>query len=104
MMRDIDDLADDPWFVWINGVRCTVTKPNDPAQALLQNPNIYSTPDLGIYRENCYICVDPEFAAMGMPLCKPCVVCKTGHVAADDTICDDCGEDQYEAWTSQEGE
>lgn len=44
-----------------------------------------------IYDPNCYICNDPEFAQMGLPLCYPCRFCG-GHVAADDTMCDVCGE------------
>lgn len=67
--------------------------PDDPAQILLQDPNIYSTPT--IYKEGCYICEDPEFAQMGLPLCFECFKCK-GHVAADDCECDDCGQDQRE--------
>jgi len=88
----------EPVYEEINGVRCTVTQPDDPAyHLLLKNPNIYSTPNPSIYRDECYICVDPEFAQMGMPLCQPCVACG-GHVPADDTICTDCGEDAYEWW------
>jgi hypothetical protein len=40
-----------------------------------------------IYRESCYICRDPEFALMGLPVCKPCVKCG-GHLAADDEVCE----------------
>jgi len=43
-----------------------------------------------VFREGCYICCDPEFRAYGLPLCYPCPKCG-GHIAADDTICDDCG-------------
>lgn len=46
-----------------------------------------------VYRSSCYICRDPEFALMGLPLCYPCSTCG-GHVAADDSHCDDCGYDQ----------
>jgi hypothetical protein len=85
-----------------------------------------------VHRDGCYICEDPEFAAMGLPLCFPCPACvrkqqvcgacggsggppgKTpctgclatgvlgamGHIAADDTTCDDCeyehGPDDYD--------
>lgn len=76
-------------------IMVTVTQPDDPAMALLRNPDIYSTPT--IYNERCYICNDPEFAQMGLPLCKPCLACD-GHVAADDVECDDCGADQQELW------
>ncbi|EFC86499.1 hypothetical protein FrEUN1fDRAFT_0394 [Parafrankia sp. EUN1f] len=52
-----------------------------------------------VHRDGCYICEDPEFAQMGMPLCKPCPRCVSkgeaggGHVPADDTVCTDCGTD-----------
>lgn len=46
-----------------------------------------------VYDSNCYICRDPEFSLMGLPLCYPCAKC-SGHVPADDTFCDECGEDQ----------
>lgn len=77
-----------------------------------------------VFDRRCYICRDPEFAAMGMPLCTPCPWCvrekmelcpachgtrglpdgplceacrlqgysgTLGHIAADDTVCDECG-------------
>lgn len=52
-----------------------------------------------VYESTCYICRDPEFAQMGLPLCKPCSVCsslteKKGHVPADDSVCTVCGHDQ----------
>jgi hypothetical protein len=75
-------------------VAVTVTQPEDPAYALLTD-SFTSTPNFEIYRDNCYICRDREFAQMGLPLCYPCAACR-GHVAADDTICDDCGADQEE--------
>jgi hypothetical protein len=40
-----------------------------------------------IYRDDCYICTDPEFALMGLPVCKPCDECG-GHVPADDIECE----------------
>lgn len=46
-----------------------------------------------VYSEDCYICNDPEYALMGLPLCYPCRYCG-GHVAADDSVCDECGRDQ----------
>jgi hypothetical protein len=64
-------------------------KPNDPAYWMLKD-DFVTTPE--VYKETCYICRDPEFAQMGLPLCKPCNKCG-GHVAADDSICDDCGHD-----------
>jgi hypothetical protein len=63
---------------------------NDPARILLED-DYTSTPT--VHRPGCYICEDPEFAQMGLPLCYPCHKCG-GHVAADDCVCDDCGEDQ----------
>jgi len=73
-------------------------KPDDPAYWMLQD-GFTTTPK--IHRRGCYICEDPEFAQMGMPLCSPCPKCSTeqgqiaGHIAADDTVCDDCGHDIY---------
>ncbi len=64
-------------------------QPNDPAYHLLSD-GVTSTPNLSIYRKNCYICTDPEFAQLGLPLCRACPECKTGHIAADDTACDNC--------------
>lgn len=71
------------------------TRPSDPAYVLLLDGHT-STPE--VFRANCYICTDPEFAQMGMPLCKLCEVCKTGHVPADDEECDDCGANAREIW------
>lgn len=69
-------------------------QPDDPAYWMLEegrrDPSKRSVPV--VYRPGCYICTDPEFALMGMPLCYQCPFCK-GHVAADDTVCDDCGND-----------
>ena len=48
-----------------------------------------------VRRDGCYICEDPEFSLMGLPLCYPCKECG-GHVAADDVVCDDCGLNQQE--------
>lgn len=62
-------------------------KPHDPAFALLLDGKT-STPV--VHRPGCYICEDPEYAAMGLPLCYKCLRCG-GHIAADDETCDDCG-------------
>ncbi len=62
-------------------------------EAFLMSLKKPSKPNEDIYRENCYICRDPDFAAMGMPLCRPCTFCQ-GHVPADDCVCTDCGKDQ----------
>lgn len=68
-------------------------RPSDPAYWMLKDDFI-STRE--VYREHCYICEDPEFAQMGLPLCNPCPYCisegKEGHVPADDECCDDCGK------------
>jgi hypothetical protein len=70
-------------------------KPDDPAYFLLEqglhDPTKRSRATAP-YRESCYICRDPEFALMGLPLCFACPYCK-GHIAADDSVCDDCGKD-----------
>ena len=55
-----------------------------------------------VYNERCYICRDPEFALMGLPLCYPCTHVVDGvqcsqHVPAEDTVCDE-GHDTYEAY------
>ena len=75
-----------------SGIPITVTQPDDPAYMLLQD-GFTSTPT--VYKRGCYICEDPEFAQMGLPLCKPCPRCG-GHVAADDSQCDDCGLDELD--------
>ncbi len=77
------------WTLTFDNAGHTITQTTDPAYALLMD-DFTTTPIEGIYRETCYICTDPEFAQMGLPLCYPCPVCG-GHVAADDTVCDDCG-------------
>lgn len=69
-------------------------KPSDPAYFMLSNSR---TSTKTVHSDNCYICNDPEFAQMGLPLCTPCANCG-GHVAADDTICDACGADQFELY------
>ena len=63
-----------------------------PSEKLLfDNPNIKSEPT--VYSSECYICNDPDFAQMGLPLCFSCSECG-GHCAADDPACDDCGKKQ----------
>ncbi len=69
------------------GILITITQANDPAYSLLRD-EVTTIPT--VYRSGCYICEDPEFAQMGLPLCRKCEKCE-GHVAADDTKCDDCG-------------
>jgi hypothetical protein len=70
--------------------------PADPAWWMMED-DFTSTPVKGLYRDNCYICRDPEFAQMGLPLCYACTECG-GHVAADDTVCDDCSVDAQEIY------
>jgi hypothetical protein len=79
-----------------SGIPITVTQPDDPAYALLQD-GYTSTPT--VFKEGCYICEDPEFAQMGLPLCKPCPICGA-HVAADDIECDN-GHDTMEYYYEQ---
>lgn len=67
-------------------------KPSDPAYWMLFD-DFTTTPE--IHRSYCYICNDPEFAQMGLPLCRICPRCE-GHIAADDTGCDDCGFDEID--------
>ena len=62
-------------------------KPDDPAYWMLTD-GFESKPNLDIYNPDCYICNDPEFAQMGLPLCFPCLICGK-HVAADDCVCID---------------
>lgn len=69
-------------------------KTRDAAYWMLSDGHT-STPT--VHRDDCYICRDPEFAQMGLPLCKPCPDCTAknlndgGHVPADDEECSDCG-------------
>ncbi len=62
---------------------------NDPAYFLLEqglkDPSKRSKPE--VFKEGCYICEDPEFSLMGLPLCYPCKTCGS-HIAADDDRCD----------------
>ncbi len=46
--------------------------------------------EIAVFHSDCYICRDAEYRAYGLPLCYRCPRCK-GHIAADDSICDDCG-------------
>lgn len=85
-----------------SGIPITVTQPDDPAYKLLQD-DYTSTPV--VHKTGCYICEDPEFAQMGLPLCRKCSKCG-GHIPADDCVCDDCGYDEmeeYEEYMEQKG-
>jgi hypothetical protein len=61
---------------------------DDPARWMLYD-GFTTTPT--VYRSDCYICRDPEFAQMGLPLCHKCPSCADGHIPADDVVCTDCG-------------
>lgn len=79
-------------------------KPSDPAYWMLKD-GFASKPQ--VYRESCYICNDPEFAAMGLPLCRPCPECsktegKIGHIPADDEKCSECGAYEEEPMEAEE--
>lgn len=63
------------------------THPLDHAYDLLLDD---FTTTSAVYDPDCYICADPEFAQMGLPLCYECDNCN-GHVPADDSICTNCG-------------
>ena len=66
-------------------------QPNDPAYWMLSD-GFQSKPNPSIFDQACYICNDPEFALMGLPLCYPCLICGA-HVPADDCVCNN-GHDQ----------
>lgn len=72
-------------------------RPSDPAYWLLErgiaDPSQRSTTT--VFKPGCYICEDPEFALMGLPLCYPCKECG-GHVPADDAICENGHDNQPE--------
>jgi hypothetical protein len=70
-------------------------KPDDPAYWMLERGKIDPSKrsNTTVYKAGCYICEDPEFSLMGLPLCQPCSKCG-GHIAADDCICDDCSFDE----------
>ena len=80
------------WRIGEHGFPVTVTKPDDPARVLFF-VSVPSTTDAPT-KKDCYICNDSEFSRMGLPLCRKCPVCG-GHVAADDTVCDECGVDDH---------
>lgn len=78
-------------------------KPDDPTYWMLEqgykDKSKRSVPT--VHLKGCYICEDPEFALMGLPLCRPCAGCG-GHVAADDSVCDSCGKDEYEEYLANQ--
>lgn len=82
-------------------------KTSDPAYWMLSDGHV-STPV--VHDPSCYICKDPEFAQMGLPLCRECPACvreshgqQKGHVPADDTACTVCGAaEEYEAYLASQ--
>jgi hypothetical protein len=75
------------------GNASVAANPSDPAHFMLFDGHT-TTPVVD--DEDCYICQDPEFAQMGMPLCSFCPGClrtgeRFGHIPADDTVCTVCG-------------
>lgn len=72
-------------------------KPDDPAYWMLFD-SVTTTPV--VYSADCYICNDSEYAQMGLPLCRKCPICG-GHIPADDSVCDNCGYDEYEEYEAR---
>ena len=97
-------------------------KPSDPAYWMLQRgqneawavatgqmreEDMTWTTKTTVYNDRCYICRDPEFAMMGLPLCKPCTFVVDGvecgaHTPADDVECDEGHTaPEYEAYMEE---
>lgn len=83
----------------------TAHNPADPAFRLLlddfTSEHAPGVQEIGLER-GCYICQDPEFAQMGLPLCRKCPECVRqgrgpGHIPADDSVCDECGHEETPA-------
>ena len=70
-------------------------------KGLYDDPHTSSTD--APFRSSCYICTDPGFARRGLPLCRTCSGCQ-GHVPADDSVCSDCGVDEYEKYMEENGD
>lgn len=58
---------------------------DDPAYWMLTD-GYTSTPEPNVYSEKCYICNDPEFAQMGLPLCKACPECKRKNEKVEQVV------------------
>lgn len=69
-------------------------RPEDPCYWMLSDGH---TSTSEVFNPDCYICLDPEYAAMGLPLCMKCIACG-GHVPADDSVCSDCEADQMDLY------
>lgn len=76
-------------------------QPGDPAYWMILD-DFTSTPNPDIFNDSCYICLDPEFAQMGLPLCTACLLCGE-HTPADDSVCD-TGHDQLDLLNAPQGE
>ena len=78
-------------------------KTSDPCYWMLEqgraDPSKQSIPTA--YDEDCFICRDPEFALMGLPVCYPCSKCQH-HIAADDPRCAGCGYDNSDDYQETE--
>ena len=59
--------------------------PSDPLDFL--RDNVIWTPEPNVWNDDCFICNDPDFARLGLPLCKECSICGA-HTAADCFTCD----------------
>lgn len=72
-------------------------RPGDPCYWMLEEGLADSSKrsTTTVHMDGCYICDDPEFSLMGLPLCYACSKC-SGHVPADDTVCSDCRHDQMD--------
>lgn len=83
----------------------TQMKTDDPAYWMLRDGHASTKT---AHDDNCYICRDPEFAQMGLPLCTYCPACTTkegksaGHVPADDEVCSVCGANAREAYEAEQ--
>lgn len=83
-----------------------------PFEKLLYDDGYTSKKPAGVYDARCYICNDPDFAQMGLPLCRSCPECERvgrgpGHIAADGeecTVCGYCEDNGYVLWAWLENE
>jgi hypothetical protein len=77
------------------GNASVAANPSDPSFWMLFDGRITHPV---VHQDGCYICEDPEYGQMGLPLCCPCPACLRaqrglGHIPADDTVCTECGEE-----------
>lgn len=96
-----NDSGDPAYWMLARGLRDpSFRSSNTTTKVEVIGPTTITT-TITIYKKGCYICEDPEFALMGLPLCQPCSKCVAdgkgqGHVAADDSVCSECGHDQMD--------